>query len=140
MHGMELGTAGMHNQIQQWTMEGCMAKLLNLLLEHNFQIFLTSDHGNIEATGYGRPSEGVIADLRGERVRIYPDSLLRSKIKERFLNAIEWPTIGLPDDFLSLLAPDRLAFIAEETRIVAHGGISIEELIVPLIRVEKKSS
>ncbi|MDI6762975.1 MAG: BREX-3 system phosphatase PglZ [Thermodesulfobacteriota bacterium] len=140
MHGMELGTAGMHNQIRQWTIEGYMAKLLNLLLEHNFQIFLTSDHGNIEATGYGRPSEGVIADLRGERARIYPDSLLRSKIKERFLNAIEWPALGLPDDFLPLLAPDRLAFIAEGTRIVAHGGISIEELIVPLIRMEKKSS
>ena len=140
MHGMELGTAGMHNQIRQWTMEGYMAKLLNLLLDHDFQIFLTSDHGNIEAIGYGRPSEGVIADLRGERVRIYPDSLLRSKIKERFPNAIEWPTLGLPDDFLSLLAPDRLAFIAEGNRIVAHGGISIEELIVPLIRIEKKSS
>lgn len=140
MHGMELGTAGMHNQIRQWTMEGHMAKLLNLLLEHNFQIFLTSDHGNIEAMGCGRPSEGVIADLRGERVRIYPDSLLRSTVKERFENAIEWPTIGLPDDFLSLLAPDRLAFTAEGARTVAHGGISIEELIVPLIRIEKKSS
>ena len=140
MHGMELGTAGMHNQIRQWTMEEHMAKVLNLLLEHNFQIFLTSDHGNIEAMGCGRPSEGVIADLRGERVRIYPDNLLRLKVKERFINAIEWPTIGLPDDFLSLLAPDRLAFIAEGTRIVAHGGISIEELIVPLIRMEKKSS
>jgi hypothetical protein len=140
MHGMELGTAGMHNQIRQWTMEGHMAKLLNLLLEHNFQTFLTSDHGNIEAMGCGRPSEGVIADLRGERVRIYPDSLLRSTVKERFVNAIEWPAIGLPDDFLSLLAPDRLAFTAEGTRIVAHGGISIEELIVPLIRIEKKSS
>jgi hypothetical protein len=140
MHGMELGTAGMHNQIRQWAMEGHVAKLLHLLLEHNFQICLTSDHGNIEAIGYGRPSEGVIADLRGERVRIYPDSLLRSKIKERFLNAIEWPTIGLPDDFLPLLAPDRLAFIAEGSKIVAHGGISIEELIVPLIRMEKKPS
>ena len=140
MHGMELGTAGMHNQIRQWTMEEHMAKVLNLLLEHNFQIFLTSDHGNIEAMGCGRPSEGVIADLRGERVRIYPDNLLRLKVKERFVNAIEWPTIGLPDDFLPLLAPDRLAFSAEGTRIVAHGGISIEELIVPLIRIEKKSS
>ena len=121
-------------------MEGHLAKLLDLLLDHDFQISLTSDHGNIEAIGYGRPSEGVIADLRGERARIYPDSLLRSKIKERFQNAIEWPTLGLPDDFLPLLAPDRLAFIAEGNRIVAHGGISIEELIVPLIRVEKKSS
>lgn len=140
MHGMELGTAGMHNQVRQWTMEGHMAKLLHLLLGHDYQIFLTSDHGNIEAMGCGRPSEGVIADLRGERVRIYPDILLRSTVKERFENAIEWPAIGLPDDFLSLLAPDRLAFTAEGTRIVAHGGISIEEMIVPLIRMEKKFS
>ncbi|NQT01458.1 MAG: hypothetical protein HQ580_05520 [Planctomycetes bacterium] len=50
-----------------------------------FRVFLTSDHGNIEARGCGRPAEGAVADLRGERVRVYPDPVLRGKIKERGL-------------------------------------------------------
>jgi len=73
MHGMELGTAGMHNQVRQWTTQGYMAQLLDLLLDHGFQVTITADHGNIEAVGFGRPTEGAVADLRGERVRIYPD-------------------------------------------------------------------
>src|SRR5258706_14131521 len=49
VHGMELGTAGIHNQVRQWTTQGFMIGLLNLLLQHHFDIFITSDHGNIEA-------------------------------------------------------------------------------------------
>ena len=73
MHGMELGTAGMHNQVRQWASQKFMANLLDVLFENDFDVFLTSDHGNIEAEGCGRPSEGAIADLRGERARVYPD-------------------------------------------------------------------
>ncbi len=136
MHGMELGIPGMHNQIRQWTEQGFLAKLFDLLLEHDFQIFLTSDHGNIDAKGCGSPKEGVIAEMRGQRVRIYPDELLRSQIKEHFPDATEWPTIGLPDDFLPLLAPRRMAFIKKDDQIVGHGGLSIEELIVPLVQIK----
>ena len=31
MHGMELGAAGMHNQVRQWAEEGFMARLLDIL-------------------------------------------------------------------------------------------------------------
>ncbi len=68
MHGMELGTAGMHNQVRQWAEQSYLASLLDLLLDRGFRVFLTSDHGNIEAEGYGRPSEGAVADLRGEPI------------------------------------------------------------------------
>lgn len=140
MHGMELGSAGMHNQVHQWATQGFMAKLFDLLLKHGFQVFLTSDHGNVEAKGYGRPAEGAVADLRGERVRVYPDELLRSGVKADFPDAMEWPAIGLPDDYLPLLAPDRFAFIRKGDSIVGHGGISIEELIVPLIQIESREA
>ena len=82
MHGMELGAAGMHNQVRQWAEEGFMGRLLDILLDGGFAVFLTSDHGNIDAEGCGRPAEGAIADLRGQRARIYPDSTLRSRVKE----------------------------------------------------------
>jgi hypothetical protein len=138
MHGMEMGTAGMHNQVGQWAKQQYLSTLLDLLLDRGFRVYLTSDHGNIEAEGCGRPAEGAVADLRGERVRIYHDAVLRGKVKERFPAAIEWGTIGLPEDYLALLAPARQAFVHEKQRTVSHGGISIEELIVPLVRIERK--
>ncbi|MCF8129340.1 MAG: BREX-3 system phosphatase PglZ, partial [Deltaproteobacteria bacterium] len=136
MHGMELGSAGMHNQVRQWAGGPFMAQLFDLLLNHGFRVYLTSDHGNIEATGCGRPEEGAAADLRGERVRVYPDFLLRDQIKERFLDALAWPPIGLPEDYLPLIAPGRSAFVPEPKRLVCHGGTSMEELIVPLVQIE----
>ncbi len=138
MHGMELGTAGMHNQIRQWVSEQLfLIKLLDLLLDRGFGIFLTADHGNIEAVGCGSPAEGAIADIRGERVRVYPDQSLRATVKQKFSGAIEWPPLGLPDNYYPLLAPARSAFVQEEKIIVGHGGISVEEVIVPLIKIKR---
>jgi len=137
MHGMEMGTAGMHNQVCQWAKQLYLNTLLDLLLDRGFRVYLTSDHGNVEAEGCGRPSEGAVADLRGERARIYPDAVLRAKVKERFPAALEWGTVGLPEDYLALLAPARKAFVQEKQRIVSHGGVSVEELIVPLVQIDR---
>jgi hypothetical protein len=138
MHGMQLGTAGMHNQVRQWASEGFVCALIELLQSQRFQIYLASDHGNIEAKGIGKPLEGAVADLRGERVRVYSDRRLRSQIKERFPEALEWPPVGLPEDYLALIAPPRAAFVQAGETIVGHGGISVEELLVPFVRIERK--
>ena len=138
MHGMTLGSAGMHNLVRQWMHQGVLAALLDMLLDQGFSVFLTADHGNIETKGCGRPAEGSVADLRGERVRVYPDQSLRAGVKERFPDAIEWPPIGLPDDYLALIAPDRLAFVRETDSPVAHGGVTLEEVVVPLVEIGRK--
>ena len=136
MHGMTLGAAGMHNQVRQWAAEGHFATLLALLFEHGFRVWITSDHGNIEAVGCGRPDEGAVADVRGERVRVYPSEGLREGVAKRFEQAWRWPADGLPEQYLPLLAPGRRAFVREGERTVAHGGVCLEELIVPFVRVE----
>lgn len=138
MHGMELGTAGMHNLIRQWVKEGFLNRLLETLWNSGFVIYLSSDHGNIEARGCGRPREGVLAEERGERVRVFRDFRTRKKIKEQFPDSIEWPIIGLPENYFALLAPPRYAFTSKGQRIVCHGGICIEEVIVPFVKITKK--
>lgn len=138
MHGMEMGSTGMHNQVRQWAEGSFLRTLIEMLLNQGFLIFLTSDHGNIEARGCGNPAEGALVDQRGVRVRIYPDVTLRNKVKQRFPDALEWDPVGLPQDYLPLLAPARQAFIPTGQRTVSHGGISIEELIVPLVQIEKR--
>jgi len=139
MHGMQLGAAGMHNQISQWSKEGYLSGLIKYLLDHNYQIWLTSDHGNIECKGKGRPSEGAIAEIRGERVRVYPTPELRSKVLDDHAFAKEWEPVGLPPDYFPLVADGRDAFIKKGDSIVGHGGISIEEVIVPLVKIERST-
>ena len=138
MHGMTLGSAGMHNQVKLWTESGVLAGLLDALLDRGFAVFLTSDHGNVEAQGCGAPGEKSLAELRGQRARVYRDRGLRSRVATRFPDAIEWPTTGLPEDYFALLAPARRAFVRESERPVAHGGITLEEVVVPFVEIERK--
>lgn len=140
MHGMELGERGMYGQVKQWAEEGYLAALISRLAQRGFEVYLTSDHGNVEARGVGRPGEGAVADLRGERVRIYDDPEQRSRVAGEFSGAIEWSGSGLPKDYLPLIAPGRTAFVTENKRIVSHGGISLEELAVPFVRVEQRAN
>lgn len=138
MHGMKLGSSGMHDQVRHWAEEGYLARLLDLLLDRSFDVYLTSDHGNIEATGIGRPSEGSIAGVRGERARVYSDTLLRARVAEKYPDAILWPSTGLPPDYLPLLAPGRTAFVPAGERTVTHGGVSLEELVVPFVHIGRE--
>ncbi len=138
MHGMTLGSAGMHNQVKLWTESRALASLLDTLLDRGCAVFLTSDHGNVEARGCGAPKERSLAELRGQRARVYRDRGLRSRVATRFPDAIEWPTTGLPEDYFALLAPARRAFVRESERPVSHGGITLEEVVVPFVEIERK--
>ena len=138
MHGMQLGAVGMHNQIKQWGQSGFLGELLACLLDYGYEVWLTSDHGNIECEGKGRPSEGVIAETRGERVRVYPTSGLRSRAAQSFVFAREWLPVGLPENYFPLIAGNRDAFVNPGDTLVGHGGAALEEVIVPLIKFERK--
>ncbi len=139
MHGMQLGAAGMHNQIKQWCQEGFLSSLISYLLDNGYQVWLTSDHGNIECEGKGSPSEGAVAEIRGERVRVYPTPELRDSVASSFTSARKWEPSGLPEAYFPLVAGGSDAFIKEGEKIVGHGGISIEEVIVPLVKFERKT-
>ncbi len=138
MHGMQNGSAGMHNQIKQWCEKKFLGNLIEYLLDSGYETWLTSDHGNIECDGGGRPSEGSIAETRGERVRVYPTQELRSQVAGAHAFSCEWPSVGLPNDYMPLVARGRSAFIKAGETIVGHGGIAIEEVIVPLIKFSRK--
>lgn len=139
MHGMQLGSAGMHNQIKQWCQSGFLAALIGQLLEYGYEVWLTADHGNIQCEGKGRPSEGVIAETRGERVRVYPTPELRAQVAGAFPFAHEWQPVGLPADYFPLVAGGHDAFVNPGDAIVGHGGVAIEEVIVPLVKFERRT-
>ena len=131
----------------KWALLGCttkcasgpnslyLATLLDLLLDRGFRVYLTSDHGNVEAEGCGRPAEGgVVADVRGERVRIYSDAGFRRTVKERFPDRAGMGPIGLPEDCSRSAGGSCPAGVCpeEKQRIVSHGGASkAEELHRP---------
>ncbi|MDL1899495.1 BREX-3 system phosphatase PglZ [Anaerolineae bacterium CFX9] len=138
MHGEQLGASGMQNQVEYWSKRGLLEKLVELFMQAGYEIWLTADHGNTEASGMGRPSnEGVLAEQKGERVRVYGDEALRSRFAHEFPKTIQWNGVGLPKSFFCLIPVGRQAFIGVKQKTVTHGGITIDELIVPFISIKR---
>jgi hypothetical protein len=134
MHGMMLGTVGMHQSVKLWAEQGYLAGLIQRLQNAGFVVYLTSDHGNIEATGRGKLWEGSLVETRGERARTYDSDLFREQARRECPEAITWPGAGLPQETKVLLANGRDAFVLKGEKLVAHGGISLEEAVVPFVR------
>ena len=135
MHGMVLGASGMYSQVEQWARQGYLLSLISKLLSHGFEVLITSDHGNAEARGIGNPSEGAVAETRGQRVRIYPSDEVRKTIQQKYPEAISWPQTGLPVDVFPLIAPSGEAFVTSGEVTVSHGGCTLEEVIVPFVTI-----
>jgi hypothetical protein len=135
LHGVVTGTDGLHASVRHWAQRGALSKLIDLLVDGGFEVALTADHGNVEGHGLGKPNVGSTAEQRGERVHVFRDELTRSSVAQQYPGTIPWQNIGLPQDYLPLLAPDRCAFITEGKRTIAHGGACIEEVIVPFVQI-----
>lgn len=135
LHGMQLGTAGLHQQIRQWAGQGELIHIVGELRQAGFACWLTADHGNIEATGIGLLREGVLVEQAGQRVRIYTDERFRRQAQEQFPQALAWTPEGLPVGVHLLLASGRTAFLLAGRRAVCHGGLALEEVIVPWVRL-----
>jgi PglZ domain len=137
LHGVVTGIDGMHASVRHWAKRGSLWRLLDALVGRGFEVALTADHGNVEGTGIGKPNVGVTAEERGERVHVFSNALLRTNVATKYAGSIEWPNIGLPDDYFVLIAPPLRAFIGEGKRTIAHGGICIEEAIVPFVTIAR---
>ena len=139
LHGVVTGTDGLHASVRHWAQRGALSKLITLLLDGGFEIALTADHGNVEGRGIGKPNVGETAEQRGERVHVFRDEPARSSVAAQYAGTISWNNVGLPENYLPLIAPARRAFIPAGKRTVAHGGVCIEEVIVPFVRIARSA-
>lgn len=138
MHGVQVGSPGMAAQVSAWAADGFLASLIKRLLHADFHIVISADHGNTGATGIGSPKEGALSETKGERCRVFSDIKLRAAVHATFPTAIPWDHQGLPKDFHALLAPADAAFVQKGQSVVSHGGISIEEVMVPFVEISRR--
>lgn len=135
VHGAVLGKRGIASLITEWCHSGFVARLFRMLVDKGFHIYLTADHGNVEAIGIGRPSQGLASEMRGERVRTYRTEAMAAESANANAEAYRLDIPGLPADVMPLFAGRRGAFVSAGEQLVVHGGVSVEELIVPFIKV-----
>jgi len=141
MHGMKNGMSGLNAVVSNWIKTWRFAEKINILLDAGYEVIVTADHGNQEAIGCGALREGVKAETKGERVRIY-DSENAATSSNDLLDGkvLKWPgkKYGLPEGRFPLVSKGTHAFVKEGNKIVGHGGISLHEVVVPLAVIKRK--
>jgi hypothetical protein len=133
MHGAELlGDAQVAANIETWALHGFMRTLVERATAAGFEVWVTADHGNLESLPSGKVYEGLLVDHAGRRARSYPNATARDAAKA---DGIVWDPPAMPDTAPSFLfAPGRTAYISGLVQVV-HGGLSLDEVMVPFVRV-----
>jgi len=135
MHGVPLGLKGLQALVSADALH--IPDVVSLLLDHDYSVWVTADHGNTQVTGAGKLVTGELSD-GGERVHRFREEIHRRNAHEKCPDAIAWPAeAGLPDDYLPLIAPLDSGFMNPGTVAVTHGGLTVEEVIVPFVTISR---
>ena len=100
------------------------------LIENGFQIYICSDHGSIVAKGNGRKIEKYLSDGFAKR------AVIVNRGNEELINErkIDIPFV---EDKILVLPEGRTMFANKNKIEVNHGGITVEEMVVPYIKMKK---
>ncbi len=136
IHSQKQGNRGMYNDIKLLASGGKINELIRKLHNHNFDIYITSDHGHVETKTIGSPKNmGVETETKSKRTLVLKDFADYEGIIDEF-GMIEYPGYFLPKDFKYLLCEHDKSFGIKGDTVLSHGGISIEEVIVPFIKIK----
>lgn len=134
MHGSILGNSQLKMSTEQWIGKSRIIEIIRDLKNRDFQIHITSDHGNIEATGLKNLSmkDKVGALSRGKRhLHFTNETLLQGFIDHN-------SNVEVGRRQLSLYLRKQEAFTNEKSQVITHGGSHIWEVIIPFISINEQ--
>jgi hypothetical protein len=136
IHGAKLnGDAEVQAGLRSWASHGFLSRLVERATADGYEVWITADHGNLEVYAVSSlPKEGLRIDRPGQRVRLYASAKLRDEARA---SGIPWDPPGLPPAHNPLFANGREAYVTGDRPVVVHGGISLDEVLVPLVRVSR---
>ena len=115
--------------VRNYLGKSSIKKELMLLKDEGYNICICSDHGCVVATGNGQVIDKYLIDASSKRATI----IVKSELSKFYdTNTYEIPFVK---DKVVLLSKDRSSFSYKNKIEVTHGGITLDELIVPFVEV-----
>ncbi len=139
VHGQRQGRQGMYHDISLLAKSGKIQNLILPLLRRGFQVYLLSDHGNTCCTGIGSaPRVGVETETKSRRMLVLKDfAQIPAELSDKtFL----YPGYYLDKSYQYVICKDSTSFDRKNETVMTHGGITIEEVIVPFVRIRRKQN
>ena len=137
VHGQLQGRTGMYNDISLLMKQGKLIGTVQRMLKAGFDVYISADHGNTPCTGMGKlMKSGVETETKSHRMVVLKDFADKDAILEKYPGLIEYPKYYLDKQFDYLICGIGGSFDAKGEEVMNHGGITIDEVIVPFIKIK----
>ena len=115
---------------------GHIEQLFDVLLKNGYRVFVTADHGSIAGMGVGLTPPRALIETYARRVVIFDRPELAQEYAETH-GLRYFRTKALPPDIHPVYLPGTDLFAGQGVTQVSHGGLSLEELVVPFVEVKR---
>jgi len=117
-----------YNTVLDYLKNSRIKLIFEELLKEGFTIYICSDHGSTIACGNGKRIDKYLQDTFAKRATI---------ISKDATELTEYKKVNIPfiDDKLVIIPENREMFANKNKYEINHGGISIEEMVVPFIKI-----
>lgn len=118
------------NTASAYLEKSTIADELKLIQQEGFQIYFCSDHGSVSGIGNGDKIDKYLIDDVTKRAILADQTVLLEKYSH--YGQYKVPMVK---DKVAILANDRELFAYKGFKAISHGGVTVEELIVPFVEV-----
>lgn len=127
----------LYDLTMNWIQKTSLFNDIDCLLENNYKIFLTTDHGNIEAKPWRalQFKEKLGTNKSGSRSERHIEYAENWLLDELFTNNEELKGYMVKDEN-AIYFKNKLSFSSKET-LVTHGGAHFLEVLIPFIEIIK---
>ena len=132
-HGQFQGRAGMFNDMDLLGKSGKLQSLISRLTASGFTVYITADHGNTLCTGVGGFRSGVEMESRSKRMAVLKDFAQATALLNE--NTTEYQGFYLDKEYRYFVCKNGVSFDSKGESVMTHGGMSLDEVIVPFIKV-----
>lgn len=136
VHAQKQGRIGMYNDILVMGKQKKLVDMTRRFLSSGFDVYITSDHGNTTRKGMGKlMSTGLETETKSRCMLVLKDFADKDSMKAKY-GMLEFPKTYLPKEYDYLICDVGDSFDVKGADVMSHGGISIDECIVPFIKIK----
>ena len=133
VHSLQVDFDSAWEAAKRWGSRTLTANMVRTALAEGYRVIITSDHGHITCVGTGRLQAGELPERSSRRVSLFPQMSLAQSHERQ--GTIAYQPMGLPKDCFPLFIQNNGSFDVAGSRTESHGGMSLEETIIPVVEV-----
>lgn len=136
VHAQTQGRLGMFNDITVLANQKKLLEMTQRFLAVGYDVYITADHGNTTCTGLGKlMGTGVEVETKSRRMVALKDFADKAGLIEKH-GLVEYPKYYLPKEYDYLICDVGDSFDAKGDDVITHGGITLDEVVVPFIKIK----